>query len=1592
MPPINRIPSPEENLNLTHDISNFKEKLQASIRERLDVLERIFEEKNISIEDRERYIKQFLEKIKEAKDDKDVFGSYEEIRQDIYDAIRKTPTEISGKIDSEKKDSFEEHTPGELKNQTPPNFESKEERERAQKLVEKKELTLINLKNDLAKIKKKKDRESRQQRINKLEEEINEINARLGVKEATPPVIPAETIVPVQEQANPAEASPEKVPTNVEPEIAPINIEPEIIPAPGMPIEKTPEEIKIENLEEKFKFLNISLNDLESVEGYNSLSYGQKILLADNLKQLVLGRIQNEALGEYKEKVGQEKLLKRIWLGISKKFQIAKSEKNKAEEISKGGIDLHGPILKQLVNGLREFGPEVEEIDEKLEIKYLSEKDFSSELNFLSPEEKDIVKTFNHSAEKFSKIPDEWRYHTASKSDQAKFMAAKKEYETALAGIAPIIRRERSEDYTVAALQELDKKVAFNQFLNTNPEAEKILANIKDKNVLSTFLKSLIKSSASMNGLFFAGGAVVRSFTVGALGFVGAPLAAGIIGGLRARHRAKENIKETEIQGRKKEDKTLDGLINQRSEIILEISRLVPEEFRVNPMIWYRGKGMTSIEKEPGEQGINSTKKFKSIGTILDDGQKATDEQKATYDQLKKELAEVDSKINEIREKSIERNYLKAEDATEKIDDLIKRIWGNNEVAERNKLLISLNQRIIFTENKLNEGLINFGTQDKSLFNYCELIKKISEAKTVQFIFENNFSANEEDEKLKLNNRLKKFLDFQDKNISEKHKKHIRNSIIKGASISATFATAGYLARHFMGITSGHENWSGQKITPESETGGEISSTEKIAMGMKRLKDFENKYGIKVENQKDITGDYKIDTADIARIQADQLGKDTPFTEPLAKADFENLENEKGTEIATKILERSQPSETDLDVLGAKELPKNIRLGLLNDSDGQAENLRDILAINNSDPNIIQRLDSLTEGREINRIVKVPEGGNISQALDVAMTQDAVVHVINPDGSAIMGDANIVHPGDTLVETDDGGIYVLKTSEITVGEKTTLTGLYDKIEADLNSQKVPLKVQNAFNTNRDEIGWLGRIDKHEAKAASEFWKQYGERIQKLAPEQQGKFYENANLHDPKSIENNLDNLEKEIGNTVPEETNADIREPENISQPEEIPEKPEAPTSERIAEVKPSPVETAKPEEIPQETPTKVEIEKTDKPELSKEAQDIIKKPIGEMTQTEKMKLVQEGEQIYANKMAQLMPEEAQASGRTHDEIVDFFKDKKPQEGYFDQTKQEAINKNIKFESYMGTTSHTDQNLVNEIDYYNKNVIAHNNTLAESSTLSRGLIDFDHNPAAQEALDSFKETETNKENFINTPLSDDKSVSSYEDLQKLGEEINNQDLARLYRALEMDQRSLAEQMKDSFGGKDIFDKKGEFKKEFTEFVSKNERAKSLFDEYHSKNEAASEYERLILLHNQQENERIDLMNSAKRILETAEKGDTWHLTQEFIRENFTENKEIKKNFAGITKEIFKNDNKNMQELCFNRLIAQNKPVISYYLEETKKGNGEKALEIINNYFRLGLRQNPLVKSGLPSMRATVLDTWTSQNVFNPNNAELLKVK
>lgn len=294
-------------------------------------------------------------------------------------------------------------------------------------------------------------------------------------------------------------------------------------------------------VEEKFAPFGIDGDALESIEGFDMLSYGQRLLLAENLNQLTLGRVHEEAIQKYQEDTRQSKFLGKVWKGITKKYQIAKHEQSTAADITKGGLAYHGDVLKQLVEGTKRMGVDV--IEGKggtLEFQYVESHSMMTE------RQKEESKEFNRIATAYSKVPYEWSLDTATATQKREYQRVLEQFEKAKEHILRTERDIIGDKDALLFVSDIESKIRLNQFFNTHPDAEKQLQSIESDAAWNRAMGDVVTE----RGLYFGAGVATRTFAISLLGAVGFPLAAMGMGGWMGRKRAAETLRERERAAR----------------------------------------------------------------------------------------------------------------------------------------------------------------------------------------------------------------------------------------------------------------------------------------------------------------------------------------------------------------------------------------------------------------------------------------------------------------------------------------------------------------------------------------------------------------------------------------------------------------------------------------------------------------------------------------------------------------------------------------------------------------------------------------------------------------------------------------------------------------------------------------------------------------------------------------------------------------------------------------------------------------------------------------------------------------------------------
>ncbi|TSA44359.1 hypothetical protein D4R51_03970 [bacterium] len=572
--------------------------------------------------------------------------------------------------------------------------------------------------------------------------------------------------------------------------------------------ENQEKELSAASIERRFeKTFNIKREELESLERFNDLSLGQQALVLENLKQITLGRIEEEAVDRYSkgttEKVAKYtaaaadakffgKIWHRIqaittsgWRGALRGFYVAREEKRTAEEILHGGMATHGDTLKFLMDGMANSGPEVE-VKEGGEIEIL----YAGKFENLTDDEQKLVSRCNIAAGKFATIPQEWSLPSATKKQQSEYNKAKADYDVSIGSILPLKEKTFGNERDAAlAVADIERKVLFNQLLSRSPDVERKLKDIESNEVWARALNNVITE----RGLYAGFGYVARAATTSVLGLIAAPAVAAIVGGHIARRRAFETLHQEEKLGRRgaKEEKAeIVGLKNE--------SKAAKEGYRLAQ------GGYKKLTEDLGIKDIE----FNEGGTEILNYSFAFDKSLELSETQQRELIELHQKIglalqNASRVEATLEDKQKGEKAFVNASNLIEKInllrWQLDEATDNEKaakIRGSLQARIDYAYDKLDKGLVNFGKTDEQLENKYLLVSRISSAEAEVAVKESEITGAKDEKGPTVTERLNRLTGAREARVTEAEKKFVNQQMIRGVVMGAGFAVLGYSIRH----------------------------------------------------------------------------------------------------------------------------------------------------------------------------------------------------------------------------------------------------------------------------------------------------------------------------------------------------------------------------------------------------------------------------------------------------------------------------------------------------------------------------------------------------------------------------------------------------------------------------------------------------------------------------------------------------------------------------------------------------------------------------------------------------------------------------
>ncbi|GEM_PF-6117554 len=553
--------------------------------------------------------------------------------------------------------------------------------------------------------------------------------------------------------------------------------------------------------------------ELESIAGYKDLIKGQRALLFRNLEQVTLSRIEDEASTEYKSKVeaaGQKykgkklgarvgNALARGFVSALRPFIVGTEQKRTALELQRGGMATHGKTLELLIKGMRETANDLDvevQSDGSLELLLAGrpeayEHDSSEGRVELSPEDAEALEHFNQVASEFAQLPYEWSLPTAKKGQRDQYVHMKNVYEAARADILRLKRQQFGDEQQAAlATRQIDYRVNMSQYLNSDPEVERRLSEIKSAPVWRKVLTNVVTERGMYGGLGFAG----RAVTAGVLGWAAAPVVAAGMGGFMAHRRELARQREAEVAGRR-------GTQAESAKVAQLKADTRQAKARFN-----------ELSKELG--GLS----------LKEDPELMEGERKTAYLQAMQALEQVGKLEFEVKQAQVEagqQSYVEAKQLAAKLDKLvaqveyapegkdkdvfIKKVLGSDisitkdnqdDLLQRAKVKLqgSLDARIGYTLRKLDDGTVNFGEKEEQLAAKYALAKAMGAAEA--FAVVNGANRMVDGSGRTALDRVSHLLDVRGEHISAAKKKLLRNQIIYGATMGAGFATTGWLMRH----------------------------------------------------------------------------------------------------------------------------------------------------------------------------------------------------------------------------------------------------------------------------------------------------------------------------------------------------------------------------------------------------------------------------------------------------------------------------------------------------------------------------------------------------------------------------------------------------------------------------------------------------------------------------------------------------------------------------------------------------------------------------------------------------------------------------
>jgi len=526
-----------------------------------------------------------------------------------------------------------------------------------------------------------------------------------------------------------------------------------------------PETLEGKRVQKAFRELGLSVADIkEQVPEFDSLSHGKMLFVAENMRQYMLAEADESVFKQIKTDKETQSRLKRAMktmFGV-KEYRKAKERKRVIEEQTSGGIEMHKDVLAQITENADTM-PEVKEArDGSLELQFLNADETAGE------KEREVFAQFNQAAQELMHVPDSWKLnasewegartdtfwqrvvakmaHGPTEKQHEQYKEIKERFEAAKGSALNTLSKRVGAQGASAQMHHTESLIAINQHMNVYPDAEKELLQTKNDRTWTSVLRTL----NTERGIQFGVGAATRSISASFLGLAAAPIVAGTIGAFAGRYRTREHLAEQDYLAMHGEDDA-------------------------------KQENLWGQYIQAQKEGDHETAK-----TLLTQMREAGARNKVSAEHVENRLDMWLQKAEAIDAASVE---------------------SDPEAAKEAQFVYKkLRNRILYTKQKLDDGLVDFGGAKESLAKQHNMIRALGEGYKWAEVLADNLQAAGIDagDKLKTENdislteeRLGVFLGKRKGEIADARKKQVLTSIRNGALIGAGLGVAGWLTRHF---------------------------------------------------------------------------------------------------------------------------------------------------------------------------------------------------------------------------------------------------------------------------------------------------------------------------------------------------------------------------------------------------------------------------------------------------------------------------------------------------------------------------------------------------------------------------------------------------------------------------------------------------------------------------------------------------------------------------------------------------------------------------------------------------------------------------